>query len=48
MVAELENGMKPAGNYNVIFDGDKLSDGTYYYRLEVNGQVLKGNMTLMK
>jgi hypothetical protein len=47
-IAELENGSKSAGNYNVIFDGNLLSSGTYFYRLEVNGKLLTGSMKIVK
>ena len=48
VVSELENGMKSAGSYNVVFDARSLPSGLYAYRLEVNGHVLTGTMTLIK
>jgi hypothetical protein len=33
-VATLVNENKPAGNYNVKFDGSKLVSGVYFYRME--------------
>lgn len=34
-VAQLVNGVKPAGTHSVLFDGKSLVSGIYYYRLEV-------------
>ncbi|MCZ7557011.1 MAG: T9SS type A sorting domain-containing protein [Bacteroidia bacterium] len=49
VVAELENGMKEAGTHSVIFDAPRdLPSGLYLYRLEANGSVLSGKMSLMK
>ena len=35
-IATLVNEEKPAGNYEVIFDGSDLPSGIYYYRLSVS------------
>jgi len=32
-VATLVNGVRAPGNYKVVFDGNKLASGTYFYRL---------------
>lgn len=48
MVAELENGMKESGTHSTLFDARELSSGIYFYRLEMNGQIRTGTMTLMK
>jgi len=48
MVAELENGMKHAGNYNVIFDGQNQMSGTYFYQIKVNNRILTGFFNLVK
>jgi hypothetical protein len=37
----------PAGNYSVRWDGNSAS-GTYFYRLQVDGQVVTGRMILLK
>ena len=33
-VKTLVNEIKPAGTYNIVFDGSSLSSGVYFYRLE--------------
>ena len=33
-VATLVNGVKGPGRYSVEFDGTRLANGVYYYRLE--------------
>jgi hypothetical protein len=47
-VADLVNGLKEAGEYNVNLDASKLSSGTYIYTLSVNGNVISKKMTLLK
>ena len=47
-VAELENGYKKAGSYSVYFGAQFLPSGTYFYRLEVNAELLTGTMMLLK
>jgi hypothetical protein len=34
LIATLVNENKPAGNYELEFDGSNLSSGTYFYRLK--------------
>ena len=48
VVAELENGMKPAGGYSVPFDAGALPGGVYFYRLEVNDESKSATMRLVK
>ncbi len=47
-VAVLVNEMKSVGSHNVQFNAGGLNSGLYLYRLEANGAVLGGKMTLMK
>ncbi len=47
-VAELVNGTKAAGNYNVKWDASSSATGIYYYRLEASGQYITRKMTLIK
>ena len=42
------NQQMSSGNYNAIFDGSNLASGVYYYRLSVNGVILKKRMMLVK
>lgn len=39
-VATLVNEKKEIGSYTVEFDGSNLSSGVYFYRMEVNGNVI--------
>ena len=47
-VAELVNGHKDAGSYQVIFDGSKFASGIYSYRLQVGENEVTKKMTLVK
>jgi hypothetical protein len=47
-VAELFNGDKEAGNYEVNFDASKLSSGVYFYELQSAGFFQAKKMILMK
>jgi len=47
-VAELENGIKAAGTYQVQFDASQLSSGIYVYRLESEKSVISKKMLLIK
>ena len=47
-VATLVNEYKPAGSYEVAFDGSSLSSGIYFYRLQAGGFVEAKKMLLMK
>ncbi|MBK6774024.1 MAG: T9SS type A sorting domain-containing protein [Ignavibacteria bacterium] len=39
-VSTLENEIKPAGNYEVEFDGSHLSSGIYFYSLLIDGNII--------
>jgi hypothetical protein len=47
-VAQLVNGMMPAGNHEVKFDASKLSSGIYFYTLRAEGNVITNKMILSK
>lgn len=47
-VATLVNEIKPAGLYQVTFDGSKLSSGVYLYQLSTYTQVIINKMILLK
>ena len=47
-VAQLVNGTKAAGNYNVTWNATAATSGMYYYRLEAGGQALIRKMMLVK
>jgi len=47
-VATLVNEEKPAGSYEVIFDGSNLASGVYLYRLSVNDYVDVKKMIILK
>jgi len=47
-VATLINEEKPAGEYEIKFNGDNLSSGVYFYRLETNEFQKTLSMVLMK
>ncbi len=47
-VANLVNEVKPAGSYNIEFNGVKLSSGIYLYRLTSGNTVITNKMTLIK
>ena len=47
-VGEMVNGWMEAGMYTVDYDASRLPSGIYLYRLEANGEVLTGTMTLLK
>lgn len=47
-VAVLVDGMMPAGQHSVTFDGSGLSSGVYMYVLEVGGLRASKRMTLLK
>lgn len=47
-VAQLTNGYQAAGSYSVNFDASHLSNGTYFYILEADGQRHIMRMTLLK
>jgi CRISPR/Cas system-associated protein Cas7 (RAMP superfamily) len=48
-VASLVNENKPAGSYEVVFNGEDLSSGIYYYTLSVDGNLIDSKrMVLLK
>ena len=47
-VATLVNEEKPAGSYEVEFDGRKLSSGIYFYRLQAGSFAETKKMVLLK
>jgi len=47
-VALLVNDVKPAGNYDIEFDGSSFSSGVYFYKLETKDFVQTKRMTLSK
>jgi hypothetical protein len=47
-VATLVNEEKPAGNYEIEFDGSNLSSGVYFYQLSTYGEVETKKLILMK
>ncbi|HKJ81655.1 MAG TPA: T9SS type A sorting domain-containing protein [Ignavibacteriaceae bacterium] len=47
-VANLVNGYKNAGNFNVNFNASRLASGTYIYQMSVNGVTISKKMVLLK
>jgi hypothetical protein len=47
-VAELVNGFRNAGNYEVTWNASNLASGIYIYRLEAGRNVISKKMTLLK
>ena len=47
-VATLVNEEKHAGNYKVVFNGNNLSSGVYFYRLQAGSFVSTKKIILMK
>ncbi len=47
-IAVLVNGFQSRGNYNIDFDGSKLSNGIYYYQLVTGNFTSTKKMILMK
>ena len=47
-VAQLVNGTKAAGSYNVTWNATAVASGMYYYRLETGGKTLIRKMMLIK
>ena len=47
-VATLLNEVKPAGNYEIIFDGSSLSSGIYFYRMQAGNYIKTRKMILLK
>jgi hypothetical protein len=47
-IAKLVNEVKPAGYHSVEFNGNSLSSGVYFYRIEANDFVQTRKMLLVK
>ena len=47
-VATLVEAPQPAGPHEARFDASRLASGLYVYRLEAGGEVLTGQMLLLK
>lgn len=47
-ISELVNETKPAGNYEVVFDGKNLSSGVYLYRLQCGNFINTKKIILLK
>ena len=47
-IQTLVNEQKPAGNYEVVFDGSGLASGFYIYKLQSGGATLSRKMLLLK
>ena len=47
-VATLVSGEKPAGSYEVVFNGGKLSSGIYYYKIQLNNFTETKKMVLIR
>jgi photosystem II stability/assembly factor-like uncharacterized protein len=47
-IATLVNEEKPAGNYTILFDGNKLTSGVYLYQLKAGEHVITRKFVLLK
>jgi trimeric autotransporter adhesin len=47
-VAELFNGFRNAGSYEINWDASNLSSGVYIYQLEAGNKIISKKMTLLK
>ncbi|MCU7493580.1 MAG: T9SS type A sorting domain-containing protein [Bacteroidota bacterium] len=47
-VAVILDAYKPAGDYSVRYNGDKLPGGVYFYKLESGGRILTKKFILLK
>ncbi|MCX6150667.1 MAG: CHRD domain-containing protein [Ignavibacteriales bacterium] len=47
-VTTLVNEQKPTGNYNVVFNGNNLASGVYFYRMIADGIVYTKKLMLLK
>lgn len=48
VVEMLVNGRENAGDHSVIFNGDRLASGVYFYSIESDGKLLNRKMLLLK
>lgn len=47
-ITTLVNDEKPVGKHSILFDGNNLSSGVYFYQLIADGKVLTKKLVLMK
>ncbi|HAQ61934.1 TPA: hypothetical protein DCR49_08055 [Candidatus Delongbacteria bacterium] len=47
LVSQLVNAKKTAGNHTVVFNGEGLNSGIYFYRLSVNDKVVASKKMMM-
>ena len=47
-IRTLVNEEKPAGEYQVTFNGSNLASGIYVYRIKTNGKIISKKMTLLQ
>lgn len=48
LVEELVNGKHQTGSHSIMFNGDRLNSGIYFYRLDTAGKSLVNKMLLIK
>jgi len=48
LVKNLFEGNKPAGNYQINFDGSNLSSGVYFYTLQTSSEIITNKLILNK
>ena len=47
-IRTLVNEEKPAGEYQVTFNGSGLASGVYVYRIKTNGKIISKKMILLQ
>jgi hypothetical protein len=47
-ISTLVNEFKPAGNYNIIFNGKGLSSGIYFYQMKAGNYIATKKLLLIK
>ncbi len=48
LITELHNGIQSSGTHSVVFNAERLSSGTYFYKLNYNGLSVTKKLLLMK
>ena len=48
LIETLVNGHKASGNHSMMWNGDGMSSGLYFYKLSFEGEVLTKKMLYMK